>query len=174
MLAAVGLIALMVQGALSTIIPPPWCPDLALIAVVCMGLRWRGLAGGLVLAASLGFAADLLSGSLMGQHGLLRLFVFVAAFFAGRQLNLKGSLPLALFVGVVTLVYGLLLYLVSDFFIGGAGATWRFAIELTQHAIINALVAPRIFSVVTRASVWSGDDDTASRVLHIDSRRRPA
>jgi len=173
-LAVLGVLTLVLQGALATIVPPPWCPDLALLVVISIGLRWRGLAFGLCLAAGLGFAADLLSGSLMGQHALLRLFVFIAAFFAGRQLNLKGSLPLALFATGVTVAYGLLLLGLSDFFVGGQGLTWGFVGALLQHGVVNGLCAPPVLSVVGRLVAWLGDDETGSRTLHLDARRHTA
>lgn len=173
-LAGLGMLTLVLQGALATIVPPPWCPDLALLVVISIGLRWRGLAIGLCLAAALGFAADLLSGSLMGQHALLRLLSFIAAFFAGRQLNLKGSLPLATFAGGLSVGYGLLLYVLSDFFVGGQGLTWGFIGALLQHSLVNSVFALPVLSSVGRVANWVGDNEAGSRTLHIDSRRRTA
>jgi cell shape-determining protein MreD len=107
-----GLLTLLLQGALAMIIPPPWCPDLLLLAVISIGLRWWGLARGLVLAYLLGFAADILSGSLVGSHALLGMLAFMSAVLAGRQLNLKGTLSLAVFGWAVSFFYGLALYAV--------------------------------------------------------------
>jgi rod shape-determining protein MreD len=173
-LAVLGVLTLVLQGALATIVPPLWCPDLALLVVISIALRWRGLVLGLCLATALGFAADLLSGSLMGQHALLRMMSFIAAFFAGRQLNLKGSFPLAIFVAGVTVGYGLLLVILSDFFVGGQGLTWGFIGALLQHSAVNGLFALPVLSVVGRAAAWAGDDEAGSRILHIDARRRTA
>ena len=172
-LALIGILALVVQGALATLIRPPYCPDLALLAVITIGLRWRGLALGLCLAALLGFSADLLSGSLMGQHALLRLFAFASAFLAGRQLNLKGSLPFAVFAGSLSLAYSLAICAVSAFFIGGSALTWVDVGALLQHAVVNGIAAPWMLSLVTRVLSWAGEDDAAARTLHIDAQRRP-
>jgi rod shape-determining protein MreD len=171
---ALGLLALIVQGALATIAPPPFTPDLALLVVLCIGLRWRGLTAGLCLAAALGFCADLLSGSLMGQHALLRLLAFSSAFFAGRQLNLKGSLPLVVFAFVVTVVYGLALLTVSTFFIGAGELAVRWVADLILHAGVNAIVAPWVYTAVGRVSGWIGEGEVSGRSLHIDPHGRPA
>lgn len=170
-LAGFGVLALVVQGALATLIRPPWCPDLALLVVLSIGFRWRGLSTGLCLAALLGFAADLLSGSLMGQHALIRLFAFLAAFFAGRQLNLNGWLPVVTFGAGISLVYGLALFAVSTFFTGGTELSWRWLLDLAAHSVVNGLIAPTMLSIVTRISIWGGDEGSA-RTLHIDAPGR--
>ncbi len=169
---AVGILALVVQGALATLLGPPYCPDLALLVVISIGLRWRGLALGLCLAAALGFSADLLSGSLLGQHTLLRLFAFLSAFFAGRQLNLRGPLPLVVFTAVVSLIYSLALAAVSAFFVVSSELAWVDVAGLLQHALVNGILVPWVFSFVARVLVWAGDDDAAARTLDIDARRR--
>jgi cell shape-determining protein MreD len=162
---SVGVLALVLQGALATLLPPPWCPDLALLVVLSVGL---------VLAATLGFAADLLSGSLVGQHALLRLIAFASAFLAGRQLNLKGSLPLVVFVVSVSFVYGLAVYAVSTFFVGAGAPTVGWLFDGVWHALVNGVAAPGVFSVVSRVAHWAGGDDVLSRSLHIDAHRRTA
>ncbi len=169
-----ALFALVIQGALAMIVPPPYCPDLALIVVIAIGLCWHGLALGLCLAAALGFAADLVSGSLMGQHALLRLIVFVSAFFAGRQLNLRGSLPLCVFTFSVSVAYGFALYAVSLFFIGRVDVGWSWVVSLTLHSAVNAIVAPAIYGGVTRLSGWASEEEGSARTFHIDPRRGPA
>ncbi|MBW2229265.1 MAG: rod shape-determining protein MreD [Deltaproteobacteria bacterium] len=169
-----GILALVLQGALATFVSPPWCPDLGVLVVICIGLRWRGLAAGLCLAALLGFAADLLSGSLMGQHALLRVVAFASAFFAGRQLNLKGSLPLVIFSAAVTVGYGIALVAVSTFFVGRTPLTLGGVADLLLHGGINGLVAPFVYSVITRVSIWAGEDDANSRTLHFDPQGRIA
>jgi len=171
---AVGVLALVLQGALATVVPPPWCPDLGLIVVLSIGLRWRSLGSGLVLAALLGFAADLLSGSLVGQHALLRVVAFSSAWLAGRQLNLKGSLPLVVFVMSVSFVYGLAVYAVSTFFVGAVAPTFGWLVDTFQHALVNGLVAGQVFGLVGRVVARAGDGDGPGRTLPIDARRRPA
>jgi cell shape-determining protein MreD len=172
-MAGAGVMALVLQGALATFVPPPFCPDFGLLVLMAIGIYWRGLALGLVLAAGLGFAADLLSGSLMGQHSLLRLLVFVSSFFAGRQLNLKGALPQVLFAAGVTIFYSMALVSVSAFFMGGSGLGWGGVMTLLQHAAVNGLVAPLIYSIVARTIVWLGEEDASVRALNIEPHRGP-
>jgi rod shape-determining protein MreD len=169
---AVGVFALLVQGTLATLLEAPWCPDLGLLVVIAIGLRWRQPATGLVLAAGLGFAADLLSGSLFGQHALLRIVVFSSAFLAGRQLNLRGSLPLVVFAISVSFLYGVAVYLVSSFFVGAGDPGLAWALDGVKHALVNGVFATGVFSIVTRVAVWAGDDDVSTRTLRIDPRRR--
>ena len=162
----------MIQSALATFVPPPYCPDLGLLVVIAIGLRWRGLTAGLLLAALLGFAADIMSGTLMGQHALLRMIAFASAFYAGRQLNLKGSIPLALFAGGVSLAYGALLFGLSNFFVGARVPVMSVLGGLLQHAVINGVISLQVMALVDRIAMMAGDDEAMARSLHIDPRRR--
>ncbi|MBK7950564.1 MAG: hypothetical protein IPK00_17845 [Deltaproteobacteria bacterium] len=103
---ALGLFALVVQGALARAIAPPWCPDLAWLVVVGIGLRWPGFLSGFVISALLGFAMDSVSGSLVGQHAVLRIFSYLAAAIASRQLDLSGGIPIALLTLALSVAYG--------------------------------------------------------------------
>ena len=169
----VALVALVLQGALATLVPPPWCPDLLLLALISMGLRWRGLSRGLVLAYLLGFAADVLSGSLMGTHALLGMLAFVSAVLAGRQLNLKGFLPLAVFGGSVSFLYGVLLFGISSVFLGATEFSFRWLLDNLIHASLNGLLTPLGFELFSRLAVWAGADDSSDRALYIETAGRP-
>lgn len=173
-LLVVALFMLMLEGALAIIVPPPWCPDLGLLAVVSVGLRWTGLAWGLVFAYVLGSAADVLSGSLMGLHALLSTFVFMAAVFAGRQLNLKGSLPLVTFAAAVSFSYGLAVYGISSFFIGGIEFSLSWLLANFVHALVNGFLAPLAFAGFSRLAVRAGATDASDRALYIENPGRPA
>ena len=89
-------------------LPAPWCPDLGLVVVVGLGLWLQG-ASGLGAAAVLGYVADLLSGSLLGQHALLRTLAYGMTRIAHAKLNLSGWLSLALLVGLLSLGNGIVL-----------------------------------------------------------------
>lgn len=169
-----ALLAVMLEGALATIIMPPWAPDLGLLAVISIGLRWRGLALGLVLAYLLGSSVDVLSGSLMGLHALLFVFTFMSAVFAGRQLNLKGTIPLVGFYVAVSFSYGLSLYLVSTFFLTGIEIGLRWFVENLIHSVVNGLLAPVAVDLFSRIAVWAGGDDSSERALYIETPVRPA
>jgi rod shape-determining protein MreD len=170
-LLVLGIGCLVLQGAAATVAPPPYCPDLALLVVLGMGLRWEGLPSGFGLAAALGYATDVLSGSLLGQHVLLRLFAFAGAHLGSRQLNLRGPLPLALFAAGVTVAYGIGLLALTRFFATPAAASWSWGIDLIQHALVNAIFAPWVSSAVERVSAWTGEDEAGRRPLRLDPRR---
>lgn len=172
-LLGVGVAALVLQGAVATVLPPPWCPDLALLVLVGIGLRWRGLARGLLLAALLGYARDLLSGSLLGQHALLHLFAFTATLVATRQLNLRGSWPLAFFAIALTVFYGLGMLALTGFFVGGADLQLGWLGAQALHAVMTGVFAPAVSAVVGRALEWA-DDEPGRRTLGLGATRRPA
>ncbi len=168
---ALGLLAVVVQGAAAAIVQPPWCPDLALLVVLAIGLRWQGFESGLLMVAALGYAADITSGGLRGGHALLRMFVFVSARLAGRQLNLAGAFPLATFAAGLFVVYGVAVVGLTQFFTGALlpSEGW---FDLLPHAIVNALAAPLVSAAVGRLLGWFGDDDEERLVLGVDPGRR--
>jgi len=168
---ALGVLALMLQGALATIVGPNLCPDLGLLVVLALGLRWPNLPSGVWLAAGLGYVTDLLSGSLLGQHALLRGMAFLAARLGSRQLNLRGALPLTTFVAAVSVLYGVALLSLTDFFTGGIELGWRWFGGLLVHSSINALLAPSISSLVGRVWASLGEDESGQR-LRLEPRER--
>jgi len=171
-LLALGALAPMIQGAVGTFIPLHYCPDLGLLLVVGLGLCWRSTAGGLVLSAALGLIADLLSGSLFGQHMLLRIFAFGAARAGSRQLNLRGVIPQAIFVCVLTVVTTLGTGMLTSFFGAGPGVDGEMLRELLPPALINGAFAPWGFSLVERISSWLSEVDSGHQLLQIRPRNR--
>lgn len=167
LLGALGLVALIAQGALARALPPPFCPDLGFLVVVGIGSCWRGRTSGLALSAALGYAADLYSGALFGQTALLRMVAFSSALLASRQLNLRGGLPLMLFTAALTLVCGLLSQGLSATFVGAAPLGLTGLGALLVHATANAIVAPAVLGLVRRVALWAGDE-AGARTLHVD------
>jgi len=167
---ALGLIALGIQGGLAAVLPRELCPDLGLLVVVVLGLHAQNWASGFVLASALGYAADLLSGSLFGAHALLRILAFCAASLVRSQLNLRGSLPLAFFVGCLTILYALALIGLTSFFGAAAELHWGTLKLLIPQAIVNAVVAPSIARLMLW--VWERlEGEPARRRLELDARR---
>jgi rod shape-determining protein MreD len=170
---AIGVAAPVLQGALNTFMPARFTPDFGLLVVIALGLHWRSTAGGLLLAAALGFAADLLSGSLLGQQALLHLLAFAVARFASGQLNLRGAVPQSFFVLVFTVVNALGLALLSAFFSVGGGVDLVLLRDLVPHAIINAGFAAPVSRVIEAVSTAFGNDDVARRTVRLAPRSRP-
>ena len=165
-----GLLLMIFQSALAQWVSPPWCPDLGLLLVVALALRWPVLTTGLFLVAMLGFAADILSGSLLGQQALLRILAFTGAFVAGQKFNLKGTWPLVIFVFSVTFIYGVTIYLSSLFFGAAvAGQVWGWLIDNFWHACINALFAPAVLSLCSRVFSWVNGQLGTERSLHMQA-----
>lgn len=160
---ALGLGALIVQGALARGVPPPWCPDLSWLVVLGIGLRWPSFLPGVLLAVTLGYSMDLVSGSLMGQHALMRLLTFLAAALAARQLDLSGGLPVSIFVMAMTLFYGLATVTMLSFFVGAPWIGFEVLGAATAHAIVNVLAAGPMISLVERVLARFSDEDVGRR-----------
>jgi len=174
---AIGVLALcalapMIQGVVGKFVSLRLFPDLGLLLVVGLGLCWRSTAGGVALSAALGLVADLLSGSLLGQHLLLRLFAFGAARSCSQQLNLRGARPLAIFVVVLTLANGVGSAVLTSFFMAGPGLEREMLRELIPHALINGVFAPLGVSIVGRISSWLGEADAGNPLLPLPPRSR--
>ena len=169
-LIAAGLLALVLQGALATLLVPPWCPDLVLLVLIAIALRWEGLAGGLLLAATLGYATDLLSGSLLGQHAILDLFAFSVTLAATRRLNLRGPWPLAFFAACLSLVYGIAMLVITGFFIGGAPLRWGWLGAQLIHAAVSGAFAPAVSAGIGRVADWVGDEESGHRPITLRGR----
>lgn len=160
---AMGLAALVFQGALARVLPPPWCPDFAWLVVVALGLRWPSLLSGAFAAVALGYAMDLVSGSLMGQHALMRLLTFLAAAMGARQLDLSGALPVSIFVFFMTLLYGIVTVGILSFFVGSEGFSWMVAGDAFAHAMVNVVATPPILAWVERVLVRLSEEDLGRR-----------
>jgi rod shape-determining protein MreD len=171
-LLAMGIAALIIQGAIARFIPAPFCPDLALLVVIGLGLRWPRPTTGVLIAVVLGFSMDLVSGSLMGQHALLRLFVFAGAFVASHQLNLSGSMPVITLTFATTVLYSMGLGATSSFFLGSAGGGFGWVMEAAWHGAVNALLANVVVAMVARVLDWTSDDEGSRRSFSLDPPKR--
>jgi rod shape-determining protein MreD len=170
-LLVVGTLAAMLQGAVAGFMPARFCPDLGFLIAVAIGLCWRSTAGGLVVAASLGFVADLLSGSLLGQHALLRVLAFGAARLPSRNINLRGPLPQALFVAGLTAANALAVGALTAFFSPGAGFGVAALGDLPVHAGVNAAFAPFVTRATEALLGRLGDEEAGRRLLRLEPRR---
>ena len=161
---ALGTLAAILQGLLGTFVAQRFVPDLGLLLVFAVGLSWRGFAGGFSVAIALGYATDLLSGSLLGQHVTLRMFVFVAARLGSRHLSLHGTMPRALFVAALTAVNAVLMELLTTIFTGGEGFAFGALTGLLPQMFLNALFAAPVTALTERAVALLGDDENARKL----------
>jgi cell shape-determining protein MreD len=130
--------------------------------------------GGICVAGAIGYTSDLLSGSLLGQHALLRLAAYGVARFGNRHLNLRGALPQAIFVAVLTCANAFGMALLTSFFSPGTGVGMVAIRDLLPQAVANALFAPLVASGTARILARLGDEDGGQRVLPLAPRGRIA
>jgi cell shape-determining protein MreD len=173
-LLGLGVLALLLQGVLAIFLPARFLPDLGFLMVIALGLSWRSAAGGACVAAGIGYATDLLSGSLLGQHALLRLVAYAVGRVGSRHLNLRGALPQAAFIAVLTVANAVALGLLTSFFSPGAGVGLSAARELLPQALANALFAPAVALGTARAVARLGDEEGGQRLLPMTPRGRIA
>ena len=170
-LLALGALAPMLQSALAPYLSAALCPDLGLLLVVAVGLSARSVAGGLLFSVFVGFVADLLSGALLGQHALLRVLAFAAARSANVHVNLVGVGAKGVFVAVVTVLNGLAMGGITAFFSPGTGFAAIGIRELAIGALVNALVAPLVTSVVSFALTRLDDEGGGRHLARLEPRR---
>ena len=163
----VGIAIPMAQGGLNTFVSPRFTPDLGFLVVIALGLHWRSALGGLAIAAAIGFCADLLSGSLLGEQALLRMLAFTASRVASRHLNLRGPLPQAAFVFVLTATNVLGISLLEAFFTSGDPFDIAMLQDLPGHAAINALFAPLVSRCIDILMIASGGDESGRRTVRL-------
>jgi rod shape-determining protein MreD len=173
-LLGLGAAALTLQGAVASFLPARFCPDLGFLLVIALGLCWRSVVGGVCVAGAIGFTSDLLSGSLLGQHALLRLGAYAMSRFGNRHLNLRGALPQAIFVAVLTCANAFAMALLTSFFSPGTGVGMVAVRELLPQAVANALFAPVVAVLTARVVTRLGDEDGGQRVLPLAPRGRIA
>ena len=162
-LLGVGILALILQGAIARTLSPPWCPDLAWLVVVAVGLRWPSVLSGICLAVILGYSMDLVSGSLMGQHALMRLLTFLAAALAARQLDLSGSVAVSILVFGMTIFYGIAVVGVLMFFVGAEGVGLPVLADAFCHALVNVIAMGPVLSLVEWLLMRLSDEEIARR-----------
>lgn len=168
-LLALGLLLPMIQGALVVFLPRGLFPDLALLLVIAVGVALRSTAGGVALAAWIGFVSDLLSGSLLGQHTLLLLLAFGTARLTSLHMNMRGPFTQMALAAALTVGLALGMVAITAFFNASTAGRVAPAGELARHMIANALMAPLVIGVAARLMSRLGDDD-GRRVLRIEPR----
>jgi len=172
-LAGLAFAALVLQAAAARVLPPAWCPDLGLLFVIGLGLGMRSAATGVAVSALVGYVSDLLSGSLLGQHMLLRMAAFAAARIGTRQLNLRGRAPLAIFTAGLSAANMFALWALVAFFTRGATPPLPALHDFLAQALVNGLLAPVVAPAVAWISLALGDEDGA-RLLRLEPRKFPA
>jgi len=169
-----GVSLLFVQGVVAIFVAAPWVPEFSMLVVIAMGLLLRSALLGLVAAFALGAATDMLSGSLMGLHALLRVALLLTVLFAGRHLSLRGGPTTAIFAAGLSAGNAVVLELLANLIApveGGLAA--RLFPDLLPQMLVNGIAAPFVLSFASRVAGWLGDED-GRRLLRFDTRSFPA
>jgi rod shape-determining protein MreD len=166
-----ALLALVVQSAAARVVAPRWCPDLGLLVVVGLGLALRSPVAGVVLSAAVGYLCDLLSGSLLGQHMLLRMAAFGVARVGSRKLNLRGAVPLAVFGSVLAAANVFALWALVAFFASGPAPPPPPSGDFLAQALVNGILAPPVAAVVSRVCQALGRDEEGTRLMRLEPRK---
>jgi len=162
LLLASGCLALVVEGALATALPPTVLPDVGLLWTVGAALALPA-APALWVAAGMGFGGDLLAGAPLG-HGALRLLLaFLAVRIANGALELRRGLPEAVLTGLVSLGVGL--FGISLLTASGIPAPppLRAALSLLVVAAVNAACAPAACWLVEGLASLAGEREAPAR-----------
>ena len=168
-LVLVGLLGLMAHSAAALVVPARFLPDVGLLLVVAVALCVRSPVLGVLFAVLFGYTTDLLSGTLLGQHVLLRLGVYGVVRVLSARINLRGPLPLALFVLSLSVIHAGALWALAAFFLPGGAVAPGVLRDLAPHAVANALLAPGVTALVA-AIVRRLGDDAAGRPLRLEPR----
>jgi rod shape-determining protein MreD len=169
-LALLGASALIVQGTLAALLPPGLVPDLGLLLAVAAAVSAPPLPA-LLLAAGLGYGADVLSGTLLGEQALLRLLAFAATRFVSAQFHLERGLPFATFCFVVGLLDPLGVAALSLLFAGASPFGWEALPTLALRALLLALLAPSVHRSLSALVERFQDGDARRREVRFDTRR---
>lgn len=157
-----GLLGIVAAGAATSFLPSALCPDFALLLVIGMALNLGG-ARALLTSAALGYAADVLSGAPLGQHALLHVLVFGAASAANRSLELRTPLAQATLAGVLTLLNGLVLSLITSLLGGTLVVDLRFTLQLASQAVLSCVFAPLVCVLVEAVAARTTREEEAPR-----------
>ncbi len=163
-----GLLALVLESALTSGVPVRFVPQASLLAAVAAGLV-LGPGEGLVVAFLVGLGADALSGTLLGQQAMLRLLEFLATRVVASQLDLRHGLPLVVFVTTLAAVDALLLVAQSRFFLGLA-FHWSEVGGVLVRTVATGVCAPFAGSFA-QGLVDRLDESQARREMRLDTRR---
>jgi rod shape-determining protein MreD len=168
-LAALGLLAALVQGAFSHLVPAHLVPDLSLLVTLAAALV-LGPGAGLLVAAAVGLGADMVSGTLLGQLACLRLLELVLTRAIAGQLDLRRGLPLAVFAFALVGIDGFGQAGLSLLFLGDFPLQAGELLTLAIRAALTAPFAPVVAGLARRLCERL-DESEARREMRLETRR---
>lgn len=167
---ALALVGLILQGALGMLVPAHGVPDFALLAAIGVALTVGG-AQGLALAALVGYAADLLSRALFGEHAVLGVLAYAATRIVALQLDLGRAPTRIAFVALLSVACDLGHAGLERLFSGAVGLDGAFARAVAIHAVVNAVASLFVVGAVQGvAARLAGEEDASRRGLLVGPR----
>ena len=164
----IGLLGVALQAMLAAQLPMGQ-PDLSLLGALAAALV-LGPAEGLIVACVLGFGADMVSGSMMGQHAFVRVIEFaVVRGFAG-QLDLRRIAPQIVVGFALSLLDAALMAGVSLLFIPSFAVAWSALGGLTARATMTGIAAPFVGRLARTVTEWLSETE-ARREMRLETRR---
>jgi rod shape-determining protein MreD len=140
-------IALLIQTAVPLWFPfHALIPNLIIILTVDLGLRHHGALPAL-LAFAIGYATDSMSGTTLGLNAFLTTGIFLLTYEFSRRLLVTNALvgATAVFFAVMLAGFGAIVITSGR---GAGGAINQAIPTLALQALISAMVAPIIFSLM--------------------------
>lgn len=146
--AAAGVLAMLLQTAIFPVFPRlPVVPDLILVLVVYLGLRYQTV-GGATGAFLLGYFLDTFSGTVLGMNAFAMTAAYVAVYLVGRRLWTDGGLPVMGLVFFAACVRELAMVF-AGMLAETPGPVWEHVVRYgLLEAVVAALVAPLVFGFV--------------------------
>jgi cell shape-determining protein MreD len=169
-LLALGFAALAAQGALAALLPAALAPDLGLLLVLSASVAAPTVPA-MLLASAVGYGTDLLSGTLLGEHALLRLLEFAATRFVSAQFHLERGLPLATFCLAIGCLDALGLAAVSALFSGASPLGLDALPAAGVRAAVGAALVRGVHRVVSGVLALLVEPDARKREVRFDTRR---
>ena len=150
---SLGIVFLSLQTTILNFPPHiPIKPDLIIIMVAYLGI-FQGPVRGILLAATLGYLADTLSGGITGLFTFLRIVTFFLTKLVCENLYLKSALSQTILIIMLSIIDGILL-LSTLYVFSSVENLWIFVARfLPIQAILTGIFSPLIFLILNKTEL---------------------
>jgi len=156
LLFGIGILLVVLQTTLQRLLPiSPIVPDLILVLCVYWGLH-HPTVGAALGSFLLGYSVDIISSRLLGVNAFAMSLVFLSVYLGSRSIWLHHPIVSSIIVLFAALVKGAGLVLVWVIFLSTEGF-WTGAVQyIVSEALIAALLAPFMFTLLQRGENYLG------------------
>ena len=167
-LLALGWLAVIVESLLVDGLPIRFVPALGFVSALVAAIAVPGVPG-LLLAFALGLGSDMLSGALLGQHAMVRLFEFAIVRIVAGQLDLRRGLPLVVVAALLTAFDAAAFAAQSRLFLGALPFAWSELATWIVRALVTGITAPLLQGIAARIGDALSEDPR--REMRLETRR---